>query len=346
MKHSFQGKSRKVWVLLAWLVAAALLISGCNGGQSSKVYKVGVLSGLDAFAPAFDGFKAKMTELGYIEGKNITYEVQSTDVDLEAYKSITKKFVDEKVDMIFAFPTEAAMEAKAATQGTDIPVVFTLSFTDVPGVDLINTVREPGGNITGVRFPSADIASKRLQILLELAPNAKRIFVPYLKDYPNVPGQLDIIRQQAQKSGVTLTEFAATSPQDLQAELDKRAASDDIGMDAILLIAEPVSITQPFYAVLGKFCYEHQVPIGGAPMSIEGLNIGGDSGSIFGLLPQAKVAGEQAALLADKIFKGTLAGTIPVVTADAYFQINYKAAQALGVTVSEGLLNQANEVIR
>src|SRR6266516_755689 len=229
---------------------------------------------------------------------------------MDAYKSFAKKFVDDKVDMIFVFPTEASMEVKAATQGTNIPVVFTLAFTDVPGVNLIDSVREPGGNITGVRFPSADIASKRLQILLELAPNAKRIFVPYLKGYPNVPGQLDVIRPQAESLGVELIEYAAASPQDLQAELDKYAASSDVGLDAILMIAEPLAITPPFYSVLGKFSYEHKIPIGGALMNTDGYS------SIFGLLPDAKVTGEQAALLADKIFRGAVAGTIPVDTAD------------------------------
>jgi putative ABC transport system substrate-binding protein len=293
-----------------------------------------------------DGFKAKMTELGYVEGKNITYDVESTDVDLEAYKRITKKFVDDKVDLIFVFPTEAAMEAKAATQGTNIPVVFALSFTDVKGVDLIQSIREPGGNITGVRFPSADIANKRLQILLAMAPNAKRIFVPYLKDYPNVPGQLDVIQQQAEYLGIKLIDFAATSPQDLQAEMDSFVTSDGIVIDAILMIAEPLAITQPFYAVLGKFSYEHQIPIGGAPMSIEGLNIGGEDGSIFGLLPRPDAAGDQAAILADKIFRGTSAGTIPVSSSDGYFQINYKAAEAFGLTVPESILKQADEIVR
>jgi ABC-type uncharacterized transport system substrate-binding protein len=68
--------------------------------------------------------------------------------------------------------------------------------------------------------------------------------------------------------------------------------------------------------------------------------------SIFGLLPQAKASGAQSALLADKIFRGTSAGTVPVSTSDSYFQINNKAAKALGVTVPEGMLKQANEVIR
>jgi len=332
-------KPRIAWTLLNLIIVANLLLSGC-GKAAPKVYHVGILSGLSAFSPAVEGFKAKMTELGYIEGENISYDVQSTEVDFDAYKSISQKFADDKVDLIFVFPTEASMEAKAATQGTDIPVVFALAFTDVAGIDLIESVREPGGNITGVRFPSVDIATKRLQILLEIAPNAKKIFVPYLKGYPNVPGQLEAIRPQAVSLGVELIEFPASSPPELQAELDKRTASEDIGIDALLMIAEPLAITPPFYAIIGKFSYEHKIPIGGALMTTDGYE------SIFGLLPDAARAGEDAALLADKIFKGTPAGTIPVVTSESYFQINFKAAQQLGVTIPEGLLKQADEIIR
>ena len=336
-----QKNSQKLWTMLIWVVVVAMLLSGCGSTQQAKTYKVGVLSGLSAFAPAVDGFKSKMAELGYVEGKNISYDVQSTEVDIDAYKRITKKFVDDKVDMIFVFPTEASVEAKAATQGTNIPVVFTMSFTDVKGVDLINSVREPGGNITGVRFPSSDMASKRLEILLQMAPNAKKIFVPYLKDYPNVPGQLDVIRPQEGSLGIELVEYAAASPQDLQAELDSFVTTDGVGIDAILMLAEPLGITPPFYAELGKFAYDHKLPIGGALMTTaEGYD------SIFGLLPDAKAVGEQAALLADKVFRGTVAGTIPVTTAENSLLINYKAAQALGLTVPEGLLKQANEVIR
>jgi putative ABC transport system substrate-binding protein len=234
------------------------------------------------------------------------------------------------------------MEAKAATQGTDIPVVFAVAFTDVTGVDLINNVREPGGNITGVRFPGAEIASRRLEILLEMAPLAKRIFVPYLKGYPNVPGQLDAIRLLAASQNVELFEFAATSPQDLQAELDSFILSDDVvRIQAILMIAEPLSLTPDFYSVLGKFSYDHKIPVGGALMSV-----GEDYSSIFGLLPDPKTAGEQAALLASKIFEGIPAGTIPVITSENYFQINYKASQALQVIVPESLLRQANKIIR
>lgn len=87
---------------------------------------MGILSGLSYVAEAADGFKAKMTELGYVEGKNIIYDHQKTDFDMAAYKNILTKFVADKVDLVFVFPTEATQEAKAATQGTNIPVVLPL----------------------------------------------------------------------------------------------------------------------------------------------------------------------------------------------------------------------------
>jgi len=341
VKKNFSNKLQTGWALVSMLVIAALFLSGCGAAQQAKVYKVGVLSGLDTFSPTFDGFKSKMTELGYIEGQNITYDVQSTNVDIAVYKSFAKKFVDEKVDLILSYPTEASMEAKTAIQGTNISLVFTNSFTDVKGMDLIKSVREPGGNVTGVRFPSVDIASKRMEILLQLVPNAKKIFVPFLKNYPNVPSQLDAVRPLAASKGIALIEFGAASPQELQAKLDSLIAPGGGGIDAILMLAEPLGDTDVFYSVLGKFAYDHMVPIGGDIMSV-----GKDYGSVFGLKPDPKTTGVQAALLADKIFKGTTAGTIPVITSESYFRIDYKAAQALGVTVPDGLLKQADEVLR
>ena len=335
-----KGSYRKygaLWALVSVAVIMSLLLSGCGAGQK-KVYHVGVLSGLSGFSPVADGFKAKMTELGYVEGENIVYDIQSTEVDIEAYKQITRKFVEDKVDLILVFPTEASLEAKLATKDTDVPVVFAMSFTDVAGIDLINSVREPGGNITGVRFPSVDIAIKRLEILLEIVPDAKRVFVPYLNGYPNVPGQLEAIRPQAENFGVELVEFGANSPDDLQAELDTLTGENSV--DAILIIAEPLGITPPFYGVLGKFSYDNNVPIGGALMDTGGYE------SVFGLLPDAIVVGEDAATLAVKILEGTSAGTIPVLTSESSFQVNYRAAQKLGVTVPEGLLKQADNIIR
>jgi putative ABC transport system substrate-binding protein len=321
------------------LVIVAILLSGCSGTQQPKVYRVGILSGLDFVANITDGFKARMTELGYVEGKNITYDVQKTNFDLDAYRKILNKFVEDKVDLIVVFPTEATMEAKTATQGTNIPVVFT--FALIEGMGIVDDVRAPGGNITGVRYPGPDIALKRFEIMHEIVPQAKRYYVPYQKGYPIVAPQLDMLRPAAAAAGITLVEFPAADMGELQADLDARAKSGDIGFDAIFLIVEPLTVTPEPYAVVGKFAHEHNLPIGGALMAPEE-----NYGSIFGISVNPIVSGELAAPLADKVLKGMPAGTIPVVSDESFLQINYRAAQEFGVTVPEGLLKQANEVIR
>jgi len=91
---------------------------------------------------------------------------------------------------------------------------------------------------------------------------------------------------------------------------------------------------------LAKFAANKKIPLGGAYMPIPGYE------PIFGLTPQAIPQGKQAAFLADKVLKGTPAGTIPVVSAESYFQINYKSAEKLGLKVNEGLLGRANEIIK
>ncbi|MBI1877828.1 MAG: ABC transporter substrate-binding protein [Chloroflexi bacterium] len=325
-------------ILLFLLIAAVLILSGCNVEAAPKVYRVGILSGIDFFATTVDGFKAKMTELGYVEGQNIVYDIQKTNFDPPTEERILKKFVADKVDLIFVFPTEASLAAKAATQGTNIPVLFAHAF--VEGNTLVESVRQPGGNITGVRFPGPDIAVKRLEILHELVPQAKRVWAAYQRDYPSVPPVLEVLRPAAASLGVTLVEVPATSAADIQADLQARAKSADIDIDAILFLPEPLTVAPDAFPVITKFAVEHKVPIAGPLISAEG------SGIVFGNLSDSVEVGKLAAPLADKIFKGIPAGTIPVVSPESHLRINYKVAQELGLTVPEGLLSQADEIIR
>jgi putative ABC transport system substrate-binding protein len=335
-RHS-QKRIARWWTILVGIIAFSPLLGGC-GAEKAKVYRVGVLSGLDFVAGITDGFRAGMAELGYVEGENIVYDVQKTNFDMAVYQSILQKFVADKVDLIFVFPTEASIEAKTAAQGTDIPVLFAFALTE--GMGLIDSVREPGGNITGVRFPGPEVALRRFEIMRELVPEATRMLVPYQRGYPIVAPQLETVYPAAEAAGVTLIEVPADNGAELEADLQARAASGDIGVDAILLVAEPLTVTPDGFLPLGKFAAEHKIPIGGALMEAGGY------GSIFGVNVDIIRVGEQAAPLADKILKGTPAGTIPVVSAENFLQINYRVAQELGVEVPEGLLAQADEVIR
>ena len=335
--HRPQSWVRKQRVLLVVIVVLAVLLGGC-GASAPKVYRVGILSGIDFYANTVDGFKARMTELGYVEGQNITYDVQKPDPDPTSVQRIIDKFVADKVDLMFVFPTNAALAAKAAAQKTNIPAVFAVA--SIEGVDLVKSVREPGGNITGVRLPGPDIALKRFEIMRELAPQAKRLWVPYQRDVPIVPSQLEVLRPAAAAANVTLIESPVANVTELQADLQARAKAGDIGMDAILMLVEPLTVTPASFTVIAKFAAEHKLPMGGALMAV------GDYKSAFGVTIDNIAVGKQAALLADKILKGTPAGTIPVASPENILLINYSAAQAQGLTVPEGLLRQAAQVIR
>ena len=320
------------------LVGICLFLSSCSE-KKPKVYRVGILCGLDYIATIPDSFKSKMTELGYIEGKNIIYDIQRTNFEPDREEQILKKFVKDKVDLIFTFPTEVSMAAKAAAQGTNIPVLF--CFANIEDTGLVQSVRQPSGNITGVRYPGPDLAIKRFEIMRELAPSAKRMWIPYQRGYPIVASQMEVLRPAAAAVGVTLEEAPADNAAELQTILDARAKkSADIGMDAILFLAEPLAVTSDAFAVMGKFAAEHRLPIGGALMLVEGY------GSVFGVNVDIVTTGKQAAVLADKILRGTPAGTIPVVSAESFFEINYKASQELGLSVSEGLLSRADKIVR
>ena len=319
------------------LVVLAVLMNGC-GTKEPEVFRIGVLSGLEFVADVTDGFKDGMAELGYVEGENIVYDVQRMNFDIAGYQSALHKFVDDEVDLILAFPTEASIEAKAIAAGTGIPVVF--SYALIEGMGLVDSVREPGGNITGVRYPGPDIALKRYEILMEMAPQAKRLLIPYQRGYPIVAPQLEALQSAVEAAGVTIIEAPADNVAEVETILAERSALDDIGVDAILFLAEPLTATPGNFAPIGKFAYEHGVPVGGVLLSEEGYE------TLFGVNALGYDSGKKAAPLADKILKGTAAGTLPVVSSDHYVQINYRAAQAMGLNVPDSLLSMADEIIR
>ncbi|MCL6590221.1 MAG: ABC transporter substrate-binding protein [Firmicutes bacterium] len=311
----------------------SLFFSGCKG---PKTYKIGILAGLNYFAAVTDGFKAKLTELGYIEGNNISYNVKRSNFDTDEYRSAIQEFIAAKADLIFVFPTEASLEVKQATQETDIPVVFAVA--NIEDTGLVRNIREPGGNMTGVRYPGPDIAVKRFEVMRELAPKAKRYWIPYQKGYPIVNSQLKVLKPVAAAAGVTLIEAPVSNAAELEVAIQAQLKAG--GMDVILFLAEPLAVTPENFVVMGKFAYRHKIPWGGAFMEVEGYK------TIFGVNIDSFKTGEQAAIIAGKILRGAKAGSIPVVSSEYYMTLDYQTAQKFGVNVSESLLSQANKVIQ
>ena len=337
MNLSKQISFRRLILFLIFSVAIFAFWGGC-GKKEQKVYRVGILCSFAPFIDIADGFKAEMAELGYIENKNIVYDTQIAHMNPQQSKQAAAKFVENKVDLIFAFSTEASIEAKQAAQGTGVPVVFAMA--GVEGNNLIDSVHRPGGNITGIRYTGPENTVKRFEILRELVPNLKRLYAIYNVNYPANEASLEVLRPFASSVGVKLIEAPITTLEGLKAELRARSESEDIGVDAILIMPDDLSQSPGGFGAIVKFANEHKVPIGG------GAGFTADLGAMFSFVPDFFEIGEMSATLADKIFKGTPAGTIMVVTARDRLRLNYKVIRELGLEVPEGLLGRADEIIR
>jgi putative ABC transport system substrate-binding protein len=336
-----QKNPRKIVELLTWILIASLVLGACSTTPpAKKTYHVGIF-GFIAFGQIADGFKAGMTELGYIEGQNITYDIQFFDVAVdtqEAGNKILQKFITDQVDLVFSFPTEQTVMANAATEETGIPLVFT--FAGLEGNNLVKSVREPGGNITGVRYPGPDTTGKRLEFLTQLVPNAKRIGLFYQVGYPTTEPSLAVLRPLAKKLGVTLVEIPVTTLDDMKADLEARAKLDDPGVDAFLQMADGLTHSPDGSALMMKFAKEHKLPFGG------GHYYQVDQGALFAYSPYDFEMGKLAAPIVDKIFKGTPAGTIPLSTPENHLLLNNKVAQELGLTLPDGMLKMADKIIK
>ncbi len=321
--------------LFTAVIAAAVLPGGC--ARTSRTYRVGVLVGADTMAVIVDDFKASMTELGYVEGANITYDVQASKADPAQERRVADKFVSDKVDLVFAFPGQPALTVKAAARGTRIPIVFANAL--IEGNALVDSVRAPGGNITGVRIPNPDLTLKSFESLREVNPRIKRIMAIYSSDYPTNPVVLEAIRSEASAANVTLQEVRVPKVQDTQAVLRGVEKSGNADMDAILLFPDLIPRSSEAADAIIAFADAHRVPVvGGPPTLIR-------AGALLTEGTDQREQGRLAASLVDKIFKGTPAGTIPVMTTEPHLYINYRKAQELGLSIPQGLLKQATEIV-
>jgi putative ABC transport system substrate-binding protein len=319
------------------IISFFLIASGGCAKEPPKVYRVGIISGVDAFLAIADGFKAGMSKLGYIEGRDIIYDIQKLNADPDSGQMAVRKFVEDKVDLIFAFPTEPAFAAKTAVKGTDIPVLFAMA--GIEGNGLVDSISAPGGNITGVRFPGPELTAKRLEILKELAPQAKRVYLIYNPNYPTASFALQALHDTAPALGVTLVEEPVNNLEEMRGAIQKKAGSGDIGVDAILIMPELLIQTRDGWGLIKNFADEYKLPVAAAAkFEVEG-------GAIFGYMPDMEEAGRMAAPFADKIFKGTPAGTIMVATPKGRLFINKNSIQKLGLKINREVLSITDKAV-
>ena len=175
MRHKQHHQYWPICIVL--FIIANLLLVAC--GENQKTYTIGVVNPTSGLDDTVEGFKKGMAELGYIEGKNLTYIYEGAVNSIETLDPVAQRLVEANVDLILSITTPATQAAQRATADTDIPVVF-VPVTDPVGAGLVESLRQPGGNMTGITFGLQE--GRRLEWLLQIVPTIKQIYIPHNPD--------------------------------------------------------------------------------------------------------------------------------------------------------------------
>jgi putative ABC transport system substrate-binding protein len=198
------------------LILSALLFAlsvPVEAQQPGKVHCIGYLSGRSGAGPLDEVFKTALRELGYIEGKNVTFAYRWAEEKLDRLPALAAELVHLKVDVIVTETTPAAQAAKKVT--TTIPIVMALS-GDAVGTGLVASLARPGANITGLTFIGPDVSGKWVELLKEMSPKTSRL--AYLA-HPDLPPEILVFKSMqpvAQGLGITIKLVEARSQNDFK----------------------------------------------------------------------------------------------------------------------------------
>jgi len=312
---------------VAWPLAAR--------AQQSAIPVIGFLNGasLDGYRPMVAAFRRGLQESGYVEGQNVAIEYRWADDQIDRLPALAAELVQQKVTVIVAGGTPAALAAKAATP--TIPIVFEIG-GDPIRLGLVASLNRPGGNVTGATQLTTEVAPKRVELLHELVPSASVIA---LLINPTVRAIAEPVSRTSQAAahtlGLDLHVLNATTERDLDAVfanlIQLRAGGLVIGSGAFFATRSEQ---------LAALAVRHAVP---AVSFVRRFVAAGGLASYSGNVSDTyRLAGVNTG----RILKGEKPGELPVQqTTKVEMFLNLRTAKALGITVPLPLLGRADEVI-
>src|SRR5215467_3865601 len=320
------------------LAAAWPLVAAAQ--QQGRIHRIGILSPgrsdlPDPTANVINAFQQRLQELGYTQGQNIVVVRKYAEGNSDRLRELAGDLIGGNVDVVVALSTTAALAAKQEN-GT-IPIVA-IGMADPVADELVVSLGRPGGNVTGTSFVGPELIAKRLQLLREMVPGLSRVAAlwhPNAYSKRTMAGVVNEIEVAARGLALRLQLLPALSPDDIAGAFAAMAREH---ADALIVTPSPMLFSA--YPLIASMAAGSRLPAMGAAREFA------DLGGLMSYGANLPELARQTAAYLDKILKGAMPAALPVEQPSKYeLVLNLKAAKALGITIPQSLLIQADEVL-
>jgi putative ABC transport system substrate-binding protein len=323
---------RRDFVTLICGTAASWSLTAHAQQVPKRMLRVGALIGFAEDDPATQrrvaAFLKRLADLGWTLDRNVAIDFRYGAGDADKNRAFAKELVSLNPDVIFVNSTSATAAVQRET--TIIPVVFA-TVSDPVGSGFVASLARPGGNITGFVNVEASIAGKWLGLLKEVAPGIKRaglMYNPTTATYFEY--YLKPFEAAAEAAGVKSASLKVGNVVEIQQAFATRNRDDGI-----------VLMSDPFLTVNSAFTNEKalqfRIPV------VSGIS---QSGSLITYAPDTEDLFRRSASYVDRILRGASPADLPVQLPTKFeLIVNLNTAKALGLTVPQTLLAEADEVI-
>jgi len=319
---------------LAVILALGLALAPLAGEAQPAghaIHTVGVLMPQSVqITPSYAAFLDSLRLLGYHPDGNLRILLRSADGNLDRLPALAAELVAARPNVIVAASTPGARAAIQATK--QIPIVIT-QVGDPVGYGLVSNLARPGGNVTGVSNMAPDVAGKRLALLKEVVPTAKRIAAMFNPD-GNTESQIREAERAASLLKVEVRPFPVRTTKSLPETFEKILAWR--GDAALWLVGQDLAFQPRSIELAGKY----RLPV------MVGRRFDVEAGGLISYFTDTYEVYRRTAVYVDRILKGAKPADLPVEQPTKFeLVINLKTAKALGLTIPPSVLGRADHVI-
>jgi putative ABC transport system substrate-binding protein len=282
-----------------------------------------------ALDAARDGVKEGLAKAGFVDGDTIDFIYESAQGQPATAAQIARQFVGDGAAVIVPISTPSAQAAAAATK--DIPIVFT-AVTDPLGAQLVGAFDKPGGNVTGVSDLSP--IQDHIDLIKEISPDVKNLGVIYNPGEPNSVSLVNLLKELAGPSGLTIVESPATKSADAQ-----QAARALVGKADAMYVPTDNTVVSALEAVIAVG-EENDLPLFAG--DTDSVKRGAVASVGFNYFDVGVQTGEMVA----RVLNGEAPGDIAVIHASGTdLFVNPGAAERMGVSIPDATISRANTVV-